>query len=161
MQLVRKGNMGGDMQNKTDQKNILYKSKWLILLLLIIGGAYLVQFLIIPLTKEPIELPPPDEITSVDIFFKGETVEREAITHIDDSWIRRFVTGISAAQPTRKITFGDKPDVKEYVQIDVNTEVWVHTLYMYEENKKYYIWVSRTGIYLTSEYLYEMITEKE
>lgn len=153
--------MGGDMQNETDQKNILYKSKWLILILLIIGGAYLVQFLIIPLTKEPIELPPPDEIKSVDIFFKGENVEREPITHLEDSWIRQFVTGISAAQPTRKMTFGDKPDVEEYVQIDLNTGVWIYSFYMYEENKKYYIWLSSKGIYLTSEYLYEMITEKE
>lgn len=101
---------------------------------------------------QPIVLPSKDEIHSVEL-----TQGTETTSISEEEWISRFLDAVLKAQPTRKVSVQDQPQVKGYVKIDLKGETSVSTIFFYEEQGAYYLEQPYQGIYRSDAALYEML----
>lgn len=106
-------------------------------------------------TIVPINLPEKSTIQSIDI-----TIGDEKKNHSDSEWINQCISSIINAQATTKESIQELPQVDEYIQIDINTDNAVSTVYVYMEKGNYYIEQPYQGIYKTDSTFYEMLTVK-
>ena len=61
---------------------------------------------------DPIRIPQTDEITSIDI-----TVRENTVNHSDKTWISEIITDISSSEPTKKESVQDVPQVESYIKL--------------------------------------------
>lgn len=102
----------------------------------------------------PITLPQVSDIISVDI-----TVGENTINHADENWISEMISKISNSEPTKKDSVQDVPQVDNYIKIDIQFEKGTSTLFVYEDNGKYYVEQPYQGIYEIDSQLYEQLQE--
>ena len=105
---------------------------------------------------DPIMLPKAENILSVDVTVAGKTEN-----HLGKFWISNMISNISNAQPTRKESVQDVPQVESYIKIDIQSETGTSTLFAYEDNMKYYIEQPYQGIYEIDSKQYEQLQEIE
>ena len=101
-------------------------------------------------------MPDPGKIVSIDV-----TDSRSTKTHSDRTWISEIISGITSSEPTDKESVQDTPLNKDYLKIDLQFEVGTSTLFVYEDNGKYYAEQPYQGIYSISQDVYEQIKESE
>ena len=101
-------------------------------------------------------LPKAGNILSVDVTVAGKTEN-----HLGKFWISNMISNISNAQPTRKESVQDVPQVESYIKIDIQSETGTSTLFAYEDNMKYYIEQPYQGIYEIDSKQYEKLQEIE
>ncbi len=109
-----------------------------------------------PSKADPIELPPINEIISVEI-----TTGIEDIIHKDEAWIKSFIQKVSEATPTSKKSVQDVPTVSKYTRVDIVGDKKISSIFIYEENSEYYIEQAYRGIYKTDETILEFLKSKE
>lgn len=107
-------------------------------------------------TVVPINLPEKSVIQSIDIIIGDETEN-----HSDSEWINQCISSITDAQVTSKESIQELPQVDEFIQININTDNAVSTIYVYMEKGNYYIEQPYQGIYKTDSTFYEMLAGKE
>ena len=103
---------------------------------------------------DPIRIPQSDEITSIDI-----TVRENTVNHSDKTWISEIITDISSSEPTKKESVQDVPQVESYIKIDFQFETGTSTIFAYEDSGKYYIEQPYQGIYRIDSQLFEKLQE--
>ena len=103
---------------------------------------------------DPIALPQPDEITSIDI-----TVGENTVSHADKTWISEIIANISSSEPTKKESVQDVPQAESYIKIDFQFETGTSTLFAYEDRGKYYVEQPYQGIYKIDSQLYSRLQE--
>lgn len=101
---------------------------------------------------KPIVLPEVSDITSIDI-----TVGKDCVNYTDEIWISEIISGISSSEPTNKESVQDVPQGENYIKIDIQLETETSTLFVYEENEKYYVEQPYQGIYEIDSQLYEQL----
>ena len=106
------------------------------------------------LNTNPIYLPELDEIESVQITNNNEIIKTD-----NADWISELIIHAKLAEFTSKQSVQDIPTVSEYIQIDFTTKSSITTLYVYQENGKWYIEQPYQGIYLTDDIFLQMLTE--
>ena len=106
-------------------------------------------------TAAPINLPEKSVIQSIDIVIGDETVN-----HSDSEWINQCILSITNAQATSKESIQELPQVDDFIQININTDNAISTIYVYMEKGNYYIEQTYQGIYKTDLTFYEMLTEE-
>ena len=126
------------------------------IIILLIGAAMGILVTACSKKADPIVLPDENTINSVDITAGDETVNRS-----EDDWITRFVSAVSDAEATRKQSVQDIPDADGCIRIDINCGDSITTLFMYEENEKYYIEQPYQGIYQSDADFFETLTALE
>lgn len=104
-------------------------------------------------TVVPINLPEKSVIQSIDIIIGDETEN-----HSDSEWINQCISSITDAQATSKASIQELPQVDEFIQININTDNAISTIYVYMEKGNYYIEQTYQGIYKTDLTFYEMLT---
>lgn len=104
-------------------------------------------------TVVPINLPEKSVIQSIDIIIGDETEN-----HSDSEWINQCISSITDAQATSKESIQELPQVDEFIQININTDNAISTIYVYMEKGNYYIEQPYQGIYKTDSAFYEMLT---
>ncbi len=105
-----------------------------------------------PSKADPIELPPINEIISVEI-----TTGIEDIIHKDEAWIKSFIQKISEATPTSKKSVQDVPTVSKYTRVDIVGDRKISSIFIYEEDSEFYIEQAYRGIYKTDETILEFL----
>ena len=103
---------------------------------------------------DPIRIPQTDEITSIHI-----TVRENTVNHSDKTWISEIITDISSSEPTKKESVQDVPQVESYIKIDFQFETGTSTIFAYEDSGKYYIEQPYQGIYRIDSQLFEKLQE--
>ena len=103
---------------------------------------------------DPIRIPQTDEITSIDI-----TVRENTVNHSDKTWVSEIITDISSSEPTKKESVQDVPQVESYIKIDFQFETGTSTIFAYEDSGKYYIEQPYQGIYRIDSQLFEKLQE--
>lgn len=103
----------------------------------------------------PLQLPKMEEVQSI-VVTEGEST----IQHVDKTWIREVIAAFSYAQPTRKESVQDTPQVEEYMQIDFQSDTGITTLFVYEEKGKYYVEQPYHGIYEIHQKQFTMLGTK-
>lgn len=103
----------------------------------------------------PINLPEESSIQSIVV-----TIGDEKENHSDSEWIKQCISSITDAQATTKESIQELPQVDEFIQININTDNAVSTIYVYMEKGNYYIEQPYQGIYKTDSTFYEMLIGK-
>lgn len=107
-------------------------------------------------TAVPINLPEKSTIQSIDV-----TIGNKTENHSDSEWINQCISSITDAQVTTKESIQELPQVDEYIEIDINADNAVSTIYVYTEKGNYYIEQPYQGIYKTDSTFYEMLIGKK
>lgn len=95
---------------------------------------------------KPIELPPTENILSIEIAGGYEdTIVK------DKEIIKAFMEKVSQAKPTSKQAGQDVPDVLQYKRVDLVVEGDISSIFIYEEDSKWYIEQANHGVYETDE----------
>lgn len=102
---------------------------------------------------DPIILPDIDDIVSINV-----TAGDETDSYDDTEWINNFISQILASEPTRKQSIQDMPQVPNYIKIDIQLTSGVRTLFIYEEDEKYYVEQPYQGIYEIDSTLFNSIS---
>jgi len=105
-----------------------------------------------PSKADSIELPPINEIISVEI-----TTGIEDIIHKDEAWIKSFIQKVSEATPTSKESVQDVPTVSKYTRVDIVGDRKISSIFIYEEDSEFYIEQAYRGIYKTDETILEFL----
>ena len=100
----------------------------------------------------PIALPPTDNISSIEI---AGGLEDTIIT--DKEMIASFIQKVVEATPTSKQSVQDVPAVSEYTRVDFVSEGNISSIFIYQENSKWYIEQPYHGIYETDEVILELL----
>lgn len=103
---------------------------------------------------DPMTLPQTDEVISMDI-----TVGENTVQHSDKTWIGEILTDLSGAEPTKKESVQDIPQVEGLIKIDFHLKTGISTLFAYEDHGKYYIEQPYRGIYSIDRRLFERLQE--
>lgn len=105
-------------------------------------SALILYINIFPLAK-PIELPIANEVYGVEI--KKENIME---SYTDDVEILDILNCFSNAKPTRMITTNERPIVSEYYTVNFySRKDRLYTLFIYNENSKWYIEQPYYGVY--------------
>jgi len=94
----------------------------------------------------PIELPPTDNISSIEI---AGGLKDTIIT--DKEMIASFIQKVVESIPTSKQSVQDVPTVSEYTRVDFVSDGNISSIFIYQENSKWYIEQPYHGIYETDE----------
>lgn len=105
---------------------------------------------------DPIVLPEASDITSIDVI-----VGQDRVTYTDENWISEIICDLSAAESTNKASIQDIPQVESYITISIQPVTGTSTLFIYEENEKYYVEQPYQGIYEIDSQLYERLQENK
>lgn len=103
----------------------------------------------------PINLPEASAVQSIDVIIEGKKE-----SHSDREWINQCLSSIADAQATTKESIQELPQVDEFIQVNINTDNSVSTVYAYIEKGNYYIEQTYQGIYQTDSAFYEMLTKE-
>lgn len=122
--------------------------KWIIssicisMLLVVIGGIKIYNDFF-PMA-EPVNFPSNDEIIAIDI--KKDTIN---LKYTDPEILKMIIEQLSKAKETRLLTVHDRPTVRDYYTVDIITKDndMTYTSFIYQENSKWYLEQSYTGIY--------------
>jgi predicted small lipoprotein YifL len=93
---------------------------------------------------KPIELPTADIISSIEI---PGGIEDIIVT--DKELISSFIEKVQEAKPTSKQSVHDLPTVPEYIRVDFVGDNIFKSIFVYQENSKWYIEQAYIGIYET------------
>lgn len=105
-------------------------------------GVLVLYINIFPLAN-PIELPIANEVFAVEI-----EKENTVIRYTDDIEILEILKILSNVKPTRIVTAHERPIVREYLTVNFDTqEDRIYTLFIYNENSKWYIEQPYNGVY--------------
>ena len=121
-------------------------------ILLILSLACIVALSACGRKARPIVLPEASDITSIDI-----TVGNDCVNYTDGIQISEIISGLSGSEPTNRESIQDTPHVQNYMKIDFQFETGTSTLFVYEENAKYYVEQPYQGIYEIDSRLYEQL----
>ncbi|MDD4121718.1 MAG: DUF5301 domain-containing protein, partial [Eubacteriales bacterium] len=80
----------------------------------------------------PIELPPTDNISSIEI---AGGIKDTIIT--DKEMIASFIQKVVEATPTSKQSVQDVPTVSEYTRVDFVSDGNISSIFIYQENSKW------------------------
>ena len=69
-----------------------------------------------------------------------------------------LLQNLRTAQPTRRMTFNDVPDVRPYTQIDLTDSVRDYRIFVYEEAAQVFVDIPYTGIYCTDQDTLSLLT---
>lgn len=106
--------------------------------------------------SDPIVLPATDEITSVEIANGIEDIictEKEIITS--------FIQKVREAKPTAKESVQDVPSVLEYTRVDLVCNGNISSIFIYQEDSKWYIEQPYQGIYKTDETVLDLLEDSQ
>lgn len=101
----------------------------------------------------PINLPEASAVQSIDVIIEGKKENHSA-----REWINQCLSSIADAQATTKESIQELPQVDEFIQVNINTDNSISTVYAYIEKGNYYIEQTYQGIYQTDSVFYEMLT---
>ena len=100
----------------------------------------------------PIELPPTDNISSIEI---AGGLEDTIIK--DKEMIASIIQKVVDATPTSKQSVQDVPTVSEYTRIDFVSDGNISSIFIYQQNSKWYIEQPYHGIYETDEIILKLL----
>lgn len=100
----------------------------------------------------PIELPPTDNISSIEI---AGGLKDTIIT--DKEKITSFIQKVVEATLTSKQSLQDVPTVSEYTRVDFVSDGNISSIFIYQENSKWYIEQPYHGIYETDEIILKLL----
>lgn len=103
---------------------------------------------------DPIILPKNDDVLNISV-----VCDEEIVYHEDSVWIDRVISGITEAEPTSRKSVQDVPQVDNYIKIDFQLHGGISTVFVYEEDGKYYVEQPYQGIYELAGVVYTLITE--
>lgn len=69
-----------------------------------------------------------------------------------------LLQSLRTAQPTRRMTLNDVPDVRPYTQIDLTDSVRNYRIFVYEEAARVFVDIPYTGIYCTDKDILSILT---
>jgi predicted small lipoprotein YifL len=101
---------------------------------------------------KPIELPSTDNISSIEI---AGGLKDTIIT--DKKMIASFIKKVAEAIPTSKQSVQDVPTVSEYTRVDFVSDGNISSIFIYQENSKWYIEQPYHGIYETDEIILKLL----
>lgn len=102
----------------------------------------------------PISCPSADSITSFLLIQNDGSSTSVATDDFDE-----FLQNILNAQPTRIWSVQDYPSVQTYYTIEIGTSDRFYRYFIYTENSQVYIEHPYEGIYKTTQYFLDAITE--
>lgn len=105
---------------------------------------------------DPIVLPDPGEVVSLDV-----TADGEVSTHSDRGWIGEILEALAQSEPTRKQSIQDTPQEEHLVKLDFHFAEGTGTLFAYEKDGNYFVEQPYQGIYRIEKSVYERIKEQE
>ena len=131
---------------------ILLTAAVLIVLSLLATGAYATFDNIFP-KAEPLSLPESGDILAFTIV--TDTGKPISLTSDEQA---ALLQSLRTAQPTRKMTLNDVPDVRPYTQIDLTDSVRDYRIFVYEEAAQVFVDIPYTGIYCTDQATLSLLT---
>jgi hypothetical protein len=102
----------------------------------------------------PIELPLTENISSIEI---PGGIKDTIIT--DKEIIASFIKKVLEAMPTSKQSVQDVPTVSEYTRVDFVSAKNFSSIFIYQENSKWYIEQPYRGIYETDEITLKLLKD--
>lgn len=102
----------------------------------------------------PIELPLTDNISSIEI---AGGIKDTIIT--DKETIASIIKKVAEAIPTSKQSVQDVPTVSEYTRVDFVSDGNISSIFIYQENSKWYIEQPYHGIYETDETILKLLKD--
>lgn len=107
-------------------------------------------------SQEPkaIVLPDVDDIVSIQISF-DEITE----SHKDAVWIEKAICGLADSESTNKESVQDAPDVERYLEINIEHQKGCSTLFVYEQDDKFYVEQPYQGIWEIESELYSYLAD--
>lgn len=103
---------------------------------------------------EPMVLPYAEEIRSIEV-----SNGIDDIICTDKDVIASFIQKISEARATSKKSVQDVPNVSEYTRVDLVQDGKLTSIFIYQENSKWYIEQAYQGIYETDENILDLLMD--
>ena len=104
---------------------------------------------------EPISLPLTGAVESVEVALGSED-----IIHTDEEWIASFMQKIGEGTPTSKESVQDVPSVSKYTKVDILYNNNISSVFIYEEDSKWYVEQPYQGIYEVDETISSFLEDK-
>lgn len=102
----------------------------------------------------PIVLPQSSDVVSVDVIDGENTVNCS-----DKTWIDEVISGLSDSKPTNRDSVQDSPYVKDYMRIEINSQIEKTTVFVYKDKGKFYVEQPYSGICIIDEETYNQLKE--
>lgn len=102
----------------------------------------------------PIVLPQSSDVVSVDVIDGENTVNCS-----DKTWIDEVISGLSDSKPTNRDSVQDSPYVKDYMRIEINSQIEKTTVFVYKDKGKFYVEQPYSGICIIDEETYNKLKE--
>lgn len=102
----------------------------------------------------PIVLPQSSDVVSVDVIDGENTVNCS-----DKTWIDEVISGLSDSKPMNRDSVQDSPYVKDYMRIEINSQIEKTTVFVYKDKGKFYVEQPYSGICIIDEETYNQLKE--
>ncbi|NLK22138.1 MAG: DUF5301 domain-containing protein [Epulopiscium sp.] len=115
----------------------------IVVIFIIIISVSVIYINTFPLAK-PIKLPLANEVNVVEI-----DKDNLLVKYTNNEEITEILNILSGAKPTRIMTVHDRPMVRDYYTLNLNTmsEDWVYRIFIYNKNSMWYIEQPYIGVY--------------
>lgn len=105
---------------------------------------------VFPVANSP-DYPIDKDIKSFSALYNSELIE------LSDISFGSILMCIKMANPTRHISANERPDIRPYYEIVVNTETQVYKYYIYSIENSVFLEIPYHGIYIIDEYVLDLL----